>query len=101
VLVCPEKRTRPMKCACGKSFSTEAKLRRHTRLVHGAYQPYKCHICEKAFSKNSVLVNHIRRLHQIGAASYLFLYINSEILVFLQEGMIQSGSLKYNPSLFS
>lgn len=46
---------------CQDKFSTQYWLLRHMLVVHG--EGYKCTYCDKAFIKNSFLVNHVRRLH--------------------------------------
>nr|XP_006000747.1 PREDICTED: zinc finger and BTB domain-containing protein 14 isoform X2 [Latimeria chalumnae] len=45
--------------ACGKSFSDEARLRKHEKL-HTADRPFVCEVCTKAFTTHAHLKEHLK-----------------------------------------
>jgi len=54
---------KPYKCnMCDRAFSQSATLNRHIR-VHTGDKPYKCSLCNKSFSHSGTLQTHKRLVH--------------------------------------
>ncbi|XP_059083371.1 zinc finger protein 235-like isoform X1 [Tigriopus californicus] len=50
---------KPHKCSiCDKSFPTPGDLKSH-QFIHNGVWPFRCHICQRGFSKQNVARNHI------------------------------------------
>ncbi|KAJ6640700.1 Zinc finger protein, partial [Pseudolycoriella hygida] len=43
---------------CSAVFSRDSNAKRHFRIVHRGYKPYKCNTCEQSFSKKETLKHH-------------------------------------------
>ncbi|XP_070783117.1 histone-lysine N-methyltransferase PRDM9 [Enoplosus armatus] len=45
---------------CGKSFTNETALKKHTVTVHKRLRPYVCTVCQKCFGQYNDLTRHLR-----------------------------------------
>lgn len=55
-----EEGTSPHVCSgCGRSFATEATLRKHKATVHERLRPYVCTVCQKCFGQYNDLTRHL------------------------------------------
>ena len=51
---------KPFKCnICDTAFSQKQKLNGHVKSVHEGMEPFKCNICDKAFSYKHTLKGHV------------------------------------------
>lgn len=48
---------------CDKSFAYMGNLKRHIKMHHGEYRPFKCSLCVKRFWGNDSLEQHVKRVH--------------------------------------
>src|SRR3989442_361807 len=56
----PIRQSRPYRCDCGRTFSKEMNLERHRKIHTGdSKRPYKCEKCDKAFTSNKDLKQHL------------------------------------------
>ena len=55
-------KTEPTCPECGKVFTSNEKLTRHS-LVHTGLKPFECIRCEKAFSRKDKLYEHVKNKH--------------------------------------
>ena len=54
-----------LKCSkCDKSFSRQRNLVDHIMIVHENIRPFKCEICDKAHGKKSELTKHVKIFHE-------------------------------------
>lgn len=48
---------------CEKSFAYMGNLKRHIKMHHGEYRPFKCTLCTKRFWGSDSLEQHFKRVH--------------------------------------
>lgn len=48
---------------CEKSFAYMGNLKRHIKMHHGEYRPFKCELCTKRFWGSDSLQQHFKRVH--------------------------------------
>ena len=49
---------------CEKFFSLELNLKQHIKLVHEKIKGFKCNMCEKSYYSKQVLNRHIKSIHE-------------------------------------
>ena len=49
---------------CDKTYSTNQSLKNHIRTVHEGRRDWKCVLCEKEFAHSKDLKSHIKKVHE-------------------------------------
>ena len=63
---------------CSKGFTTQQRLDQHLR-IHSGAKPFKCKMCEYRAVRRDNVHLHVRKVHKVSAAVYLYCFSSSII----------------------